>query len=161
MGGSGLLVSDRRGWNLGVLSALISAFPCSPAPGIPRCTPSLSPRRGRCRGSDQAGRASRLNVQSAQAPRTPRSRVAGSRAAGKRAASSGSVPAQAPHCPGETRVSPTTLGCGMPRPGSPVPSTPERREGLRASYWEGPSPLLLLPSTFSASGSLPMSQLFA
>lgn len=116
MGGSGLLVSDRRGWNLGVLSALISAFPCSPAPGIPRCTPSLSPRRGRCRGSDQAGRASRLNVQSAQAPRTPRSRVAGSRAAGKRAASSGSVPAQAPHCPGETRVSPTTLGCGMAHP---------------------------------------------
>ena len=24
-------------------------------------------------------------------------------------------------------------------PGSPVPSTPERREGLRACYWEGPS----------------------
>ena len=24
----------------------------------------------------------------------------------------------------------------MPRPGSPVPSTPERREGLRACYWE-------------------------
>ena len=29
----------------------------------------------------------------------------------------------------------------MPRPGSPVPSTPERREGLRACYWEGPSEL--------------------
>ena len=28
-----------------------------------------------------------------------------------------------------------------PRPGSPVPSTPERREGLRACYWEGPSEL--------------------
>ena len=27
----------------------------------------------------------------------------------------------------------------MPRPGSPVPSMPERREGLRACYWEGPS----------------------
>ena len=29
--------------------------------------------------------------------------------------------------------------CSVPRPGSPVPSTPERREGLRAYYWEGPS----------------------
>ena len=29
----------------------------------------------------------------------------------------------------------------VPRPGSPVPSTPERREGLRACYWEGPSEL--------------------
>ena len=29
--------------------------------------------------------------------------------------------------------------CSVPRPGSPVPSTPERREGLRACYWEGPS----------------------
>ena len=28
-----------------------------------------------------------------------------------------------------------------PRPGSPVPSTPERRVGLRACYWEGPSEL--------------------
>ena len=28
-----------------------------------------------------------------------------------------------------------------PVPGSPVPSTPERREGLRACYWEGPSEL--------------------
>ena len=27
--------------------------------------------------------------------------------------------------------------CSGPRPGSPVPSTPERREGLRACYWEG------------------------
>ena len=26
--------------------------------------------------------------------------------------------------------------CSVPRPGSPVPSTPERREGLRACYWE-------------------------
>ena len=31
--------------------------------------------------------------------------------------------------------------CSVPRPGSPVPSTPERREGLRACYWEGPSEL--------------------
>ena len=31
--------------------------------------------------------------------------------------------------------------CSGPRPGSPVPSTPERREGLRACYWEGPSEL--------------------
>ena len=29
------------------------------------------------------------------------------------------------------------------RPGSPVPSTPERREGLRTCYWEGPSELPL------------------
>ena len=29
----------------------------------------------------------------------------------------------------------------VPRPGSPVPSTPQRREGLRACYWEGPSEL--------------------
>lgn len=116
MGGSGLLASDGRGWNLGVLSALINAFPCSPAPGLPRCTPSLSPRRGRCRGPGQVRRASRLSVQSAQAPRTPRSRAAGSWAAGKRAASGGSVPAQAPLCPGETRVSPATLGCGMAHP---------------------------------------------
>ena len=28
-------------------------------------------------------------------------------------------------------------------PVSPVPSTPERREGLRACYWEGPSELSL------------------
>ena len=27
--------------------------------------------------------------------------------------------------------------CYVPRPGSPVPSTPERREGLRASYEGG------------------------
>ena len=33
----------------------------------------------------------------------------------------------------------------MPRPGSPVPSTPERREGLRACYWEGPSAYLENP----------------
>ena len=26
--------------------------------------------------------------------------------------------------------------CAVPRPGSPVPSTPERREGLRACYWD-------------------------
>ena len=25
--------------------------------------------------------------------------------------------------------------CSVTRPGSPVPSTPERREGLRACYW--------------------------
>ena len=31
--------------------------------------------------------------------------------------------------------------CSVPRPGSPVPSTPERRGGLRACYWEGPSEL--------------------
>ena len=30
-------------------------------------------------------------------------------------------------------------GGSVPRPGSPVPSTPERREGLRTCYWEGPS----------------------
>ena len=30
--------------------------------------------------------------------------------------------------------------CGVSVPGSPVPSTPERSEGLRACYWEGPSP---------------------
>ena len=30
-------------------------------------------------------------------------------------------------------------------PGSPVPSTPERREGLRACYWEGPSELPSAP----------------
>ena len=33
------------------------------------------------------------------------------------------------------------VGGSAPRPGSPVPSTPERREGLRACYWEGPSEL--------------------
>ena len=31
--------------------------------------------------------------------------------------------------------------CSVPRPGSPVPRTPERREGLRTCYWEGPSEL--------------------
>ena len=35
-------------------------------------------------------------------------------------------------------------------PGSPVPSTPERREGLRACYWEGPSELPERRSSSSA-----------
>ena len=38
---------------------------------------------------------------------------------------------------GCTRADPSK--CSVPRPGSPVPSTPERREGLRACYWEGGS----------------------
>ena len=37
-----------------------------------------------------------------------------------------------------------------PRPGSPVPSTPERREGLRACYWEGSSELPERRSSSSA-----------
>ena len=37
-----------------------------------------------------------------------------------------------------------------PRPGSPVPSTPERREGLRDCYWEGPSELPERRSSSSA-----------
>ena len=44
--------------------------------------------------------------------------------------------------------------------GSPVPSTPERREGLRACYWEGPSEYSC-PKSLPASESFPMSQLFA
>ena len=40
--------------------------------------------------------------------------------------------------------------CSVPRPGSPVPSTPERREGLRACYWEGPSELPERRSSSSA-----------
>ena len=39
-------------------------------------------------------------------------------------------------------------GCG--REPCPVPSTPERREGLRACYWEGPSELLERRSSSSA-----------
>ena len=35
-------------------------------------------------------------------------------------------------------------------PGSPVPSTPDRREGLRACYWEGPSELPERRSSSSA-----------
>ena len=38
----------------------------------------------------------------------------------------------------------------VPRPGSPVPSTPERREGLRAGYWAGPSEL---PERLSSSSA--------
>ena len=41
--------------------------------------------------------------------------------------------------------------CGFhPWVGNPVPSTPERREGLRACYWEGPSelPERRMPLTF-------------
>ena len=37
-----------------------------------------------------------------------------------------------------------------PRPGSPVPSTPERREWLRTCYWEGPSQLPERRSSSSA-----------
>ena len=37
-----------------------------------------------------------------------------------------------------------------PGPGSPVPSTPERREGLRTCYWEGPSELPERRSSSSA-----------
>ena len=40
--------------------------------------------------------------------------------------------------------------CSVPRPGSPVPSTPERREGLQACYWEGPSELPERRSSSSA-----------
>lgn len=88
-----------------------------PPAGAPAVHPQPLPRGGgRCLGPDKAGRASRLRDQSAPAPRTPRSRVAGSGAAGKRAASGGSVPAQAPHCPGETRVSPAALGRGVAQP---------------------------------------------
>ena len=48
--------------------------------------------------------------------------------------------------------------CSVPRPGSPVPSTPERREGLRACYWECPPPWDLpdpeIEPTSSASPAL-------
>ena len=37
-------------------------------------------------------------------------------------------------------------------PGSPVPSTPERREGLRACYWEGPS-VLVVPREKTPTGA--------
>ena len=45
--------------------------------------------------------------------------------------------------------SPAPLGSG-PWPGSPVPSTQERREGLRACDWEGPSELPERRSSSSA-----------
>lgn len=101
--------SDSGGTS--VSSALIRAFPYSPRGGAPRGAPDLRPGRGRCRGLDEAARASRLRDPSAPTPRTPRSRVAGSGVAGKRAASGDSVPAQAPRCPGQSRVSPA----GPPR----------------------------------------------
>ena len=47
-------------------------------------------------------------------------------------------PLRSPFLPRAVRVD---QPAGAPRPGSPVPSTPERREGLRACYWEGPSAL--------------------
>ena len=40
--------------------------------------------------------------------------------------------------------------CSVPRHGSPVPSTLERREGLQACYWEGPSELPERRSSSSA-----------
>ena len=43
------------------------------------------------------------------------------------------------HTHTHTPSPPTDTHRDMPRPGCPVPSTPERREGLRACYWEGPS----------------------
>ena len=46
----------------------------------------------------------------------------------------------------------------MPRPGSPVPSTPERREGLRACYWEGPSELPERRSSSSAPRRNPVGE---
>lgn len=132
-GGSGLLVSDGTSAS----SALISAFSCSPRSGLPRCAPSVSPKGGRCRWPDEAGRASRLRDQSAPAPRKPRSRAAGSGAAGKRAASGGSVPAQAPHCPGETRLSghPCLRDGSPPRGRTPTatqagPPSPESRDAF-------------------------------
>lgn len=107
--------SDSGGTS--VSSALIRAFPYSPRGGAPRGAPDLRPGRGRCRGLDEAARASRLRDPSAPTPRTPRSRVAGSGVAGKRAASGDSVPAQAPRCPGQSRVSPAgPLGCGVAQP---------------------------------------------
>ena len=63
----------------------------------------------------------------------------------------------------------------LPMGGSPVPSTPERREGLRACYWEGPSelperrvldtvgPLPSLPDHFwlPLHGPTPMNSVFS
>ena len=45
---------------------------------------------------------------------------------------------------------PQSLPASGPRPGSPVPRTPERSEGLRACYWEGPSELPERRSSSSA-----------
>lgn len=80
--GSGLLAA---GGLRGTSAALIRSVPfrptapppLSPRRGASSARPSLGPRRGRCLGSDQAGSASRLRGQSAPAPRTPRSRGAG------------------------------------------------------------------------------------
>ena len=43
------------------------------------------------------------------------------------------------------------------RPGSPVPSTPERREGLRTCYWERPSELPERRSSSSAPSAVAQS----
>lgn len=109
-------------------SAVRVAAPWQPGAAAPAGRPPSPPRGGgRCRGPEAAGRASRLRDQSAPAPRTPRSRVAGSGAAGKRAASGGSVPAQAPHRPGETRGSPAGLERGAAQaPGDSAAGRPGR-----------------------------------
>lgn len=100
------------------------------------------------RGPNGAGGASRLRAQGAPAPRTPRSRAAGSGAAGKRAASGGSVPAQAPRCPAEPRVSPAAPGRGVAQPPGgehgrpPGPGPPRGRAGtpfLPAEGSRGPA----------------------
>lgn len=121
--GSDVLVADGLRWNLSVLGSN------QPTRRCPAWRPDLRPRRGRCRGFKEAGRASRLRDPSAPTPRTPRSRVAGSGVAGKHAASGDSVPAQAPHCPGQSRVSPAR------HPRLPGGSAPEGR--ARTATWAG------------------------
>lgn len=94
-------------------AALISAFAYSPQMVLPRCAPSLYPRRGRCLGFEEAGRTSRLRDWRALTPRTPRSLFAGSGAARKAHGQRRLNPRASASPPGPDLVSPATLLCGV------------------------------------------------